>query len=124
MEISKKLKLLRNEKKITQKILAKNINVALGVIGDIESNRRVPSKVTAMKLAQYSNTTVDYWINENETEMYIKNRSNFSSTARVIKELKEKGHIENGVPTELGWQLLKEGMAIDLKFMELDKIEK
>lgn len=124
MEISEKLKQLRSEKKITQKMLAKNIGVALAVIGDIESNRRPPSKTTAMKLAEYTGTSIDYWINENETERYVKTRSKFSSMEEVIKKLKETGHMVNGVPDELGWKLLNEGLSIDLKFMELNEIEK
>ena len=121
MSISQKIKQLRKEENLTQKMLAKKIDVATSVIGEIETGKRMPSKVTSLKLAKYFNTTVDYWIDETETNNYISSRSKFSALEQVIKKLKEKGHIKNGKPTQEGWELIKEGLLIDLKFMDLNE---
>lgn len=123
MNISEKLKYLRSVKKLTQKELAKNLGTATSVIGDIEIGRRVPSKNIAMKLAKYFNTTIESWIDDREIEKYLLERGKFSATEEVIKTLKEKGHIKNGVPSQAGWELIKEGLMVDLKFMDLEKKE-
>lgn len=122
MSISENLKFLRNQKGLTQKELATKIGVALSVIGDIESGRRMPSKRTAQKLSQYFNTPLEYWINE-DSNTYIHKREKFAMTDQVIKKLKEKGYIKNGIPTDEGWEFIKEGLLIDLKFMELEEGE-
>lgn len=119
MDISNKLKKLRVEKDITQKALSNILKVSLSVIADIETGRRPPSKNVAIKLANYSNMSIDYWLNDSETNNYIETRDKFSSLNNVIKQLKSKGYIKDGIPSEEGWNLIKEGLLLDLKFMEL-----
>lgn len=119
MSISNKLKQLRVERDITQKALSSILNVSLSVIADIETGRRIPSKNVAIKLANYSNTQIDYWLSDIETNNYIETRDKFSSLSNVINQLKDKGYIKDGVPNTAGWELIKEGLLLDLKFMEL-----
>lgn len=121
IDISNKLKQLRIERAITQKGLSTMLSVALSVVADIETGRRAPSKNTAIKLANYSNTPVDYWLNEIETKNYTESRDAFSSLRDVIKILKVKGYIKGAIPNDKGWELIKEGLLLDLKFMELDE---
>lgn len=119
MTISNKLKQLRADRELTQKALSTTLKVALSVIADIETGRRIPSKNMAIKLANYSNTQIDYWLSEVETNNYIETRDKFSSLSNVIKQLKDKGLIINGVPNDKAWDLIKEGLLLDLSFMEL-----
>ena len=121
MNIAEKLKTIRTENKLTQKELAEKLNIAMSIIGDIETGRRVPSKKTANKLAHFFNTTLDYWIDENAEIEYVKNRNYLFTTETVIKKLFETKNINNGIPTEKGWGLIKEAILIDLKFLELKK---
>lgn len=119
MNISNKLKQLRVEKDITQKALATILGVGLSVIADIETGRRIPSKNVAIKLANYCVTPIDYWLSDIEANNYIETRDKFSSLDNVIKQLKIKGYIKDGIPNDKGWDLIKEGLLLDLKFMDL-----
>jgi len=119
MKISNKLKQLRADKELTQKGLSTILKVALSVIADIETDRRPPSKNVAIKLANYSGTQIDYWLSEVENITYVETRDKFASLSNAIEILKSKNYIKDGVPNEKGWILIKEGLLLDLKFMEL-----
>ena len=58
----KKLKLLRNQKNLTQLELAKDLNVTKGAIAMWETNKRNPDHDMLVKIAEYFNVSVDYLI--------------------------------------------------------------
>lgn len=123
LTIGDKLREMRSQKGLTQNKLANELNCSTSVIGDIEIGRRVPSKSIAAKFAKYFGTNMEYWIDNSEMENYVTNRKKFSAMETVIEDLKKKGHIKDGIPTREGWELIKEGLLIDLKFIELGENE-
>jgi len=64
-----RLKLLRNEKNITQAELAKLLDVSPSTIGMYEQDRRDPDTKTLTFLVKYFNTSVDYLL----CRVYVKN---------------------------------------------------
>lgn len=64
MTFAEKLKSLRKGKGLTQIKLAAATNMSLGVIADIESGRREPSKEVAKHLAEFFNVPIQTFILE------------------------------------------------------------
>lgn len=121
--ISERLKKIRTENGLTQKELAEKIGVALSVIGDIESNRRPPSKKTALKLSQFFNTPLEMWIDESDITEYRTKRGKYAMLDEVISKLIKNNMIINGEPTQEAWELIKKALSIDLKFINLNQKE-
>lgn len=64
-----RLKQLREDKKISQAELARELNVAQGTIGNWETGKRTPDINTLKVIANYFNVTIDYLMeNENSTK--------------------------------------------------------
>ncbi|GMQ63524.1 helix-turn-helix domain-containing protein [Vallitalea maricola] len=57
---SKRLKLLRLNKNLSQKNLATYLNISPSTIGMYEQGRRQPDQETLQKLANYFNVNIDY----------------------------------------------------------------
>lgn len=53
MSIGEKIKLLRTEKKLTQRELAEAINYSHSYIGDLECNRTIPSIKSLERISEY-----------------------------------------------------------------------
>lgn len=124
--ISNRLKASRREKGLTQKQLAEQIDVALSIIGDIESGRRVASKNTAQKLAKHFNTPVEYWFDEKSTDDYFLSRENYAALDQVIKSLIKSGRIKTPELDAETWHIIKDAIKIELSLQlfkaEQDKI--
>ena len=58
--LGKRLKQLREDKKMTQHQLAKVINVATSTIGQYETEKRIPGIEIQILLADYFNVSLDY----------------------------------------------------------------
>ncbi|HEX9025008.1 MAG TPA: helix-turn-helix transcriptional regulator [Clostridium sp.] len=71
-----KVKMLRNEMKITQQKLAEVIGVSQSTIGMIEGNNQGASNDTLIKLANALNTTVDFLLSDDIKEIDINNKIN------------------------------------------------
>jgi len=71
-----KVKMLRNEMKITQQKLAEIIGVSQSTIGMIEGNNQGASNDTLIKLANALNTTVDFLLSDDIKEIDINNKIN------------------------------------------------
>jgi len=69
-----KVKMLRNEMKITQQKLAEVIGVSQSTIGMIEGNNQGASNDTLIKLANTLNTTVDFLLSDDIKEIDINNK--------------------------------------------------
>ena len=105
MSFAIKLKKARQERNLTQKELAEKIEVATGVIGDIERGSRNPSQNVAIKLSNFFNTDISYWTQEdkvlNTQEIQEKldliykvcSGLDFVTTRSLIKDMINKGII-------------------------------
>ncbi|SHJ65541.1 Helix-turn-helix [Clostridium amylolyticum] len=117
--ISERLKDARNKKGLTQEQLANIISVSTSVIGDIESGRRVASKRTAARLADFFNTSADYWFDESSTNEYFEHREKYAALDNVILTLTEKRIIKDSNFSEEVWNIIKDAIKIDLKVLFL-----
>ena len=118
--ISKRLKESRLKLNLTQQQLAKKIEVSTSIIGDIESGRRVASKRTAKKLADFFNTNIEYWFDENCVNEYFDKREKYASLDNVISTLISKKIItDSNIPDE-AWDIIKDAIQIDLKVLLLN----
>lgn len=84
--LSERLKNTRKEHKLTQIQLADKLGVAKSVIAGAETKRGI-SKTLAAKLADFFNTDMNYWINENAEKEFIKEMDFLETTKTVIKRL-------------------------------------
>lgn len=119
--ISKRLKEARSESNLTQQQLAEKIGVSTSIIGDIEIGRRVASKKTAKKLADFFNTNSEYWFDENCLNEYFDKREKYASLDSVITTFIDKKIItDSNIPDE-AWDIIKDAIQIDLKVLLLNK---
>ncbi|WP_315066532.1 helix-turn-helix transcriptional regulator [uncultured Clostridium sp.] len=84
--LAERLKNKRKEYGITQIKLAEKIGVAPSVIAGAETKRGI-SKSLASKLANFFNTDINYWINENSTSEFIKEADFLEITKTVMRRL-------------------------------------
>jgi len=119
---SERLKDARDKKSLTQQQLATKLGISTSVIGDIESGRRVASKRTATKLADFFGTSAEYWFDEKEVDKYFDNRPVLSSIEQVLTALISSGKITDSknIPNE-AWDLIKEAAKIEIEVMLLNK---
>lgn len=64
--IKKRLKLLRGERDINQRELARVLKLSASTIGMYETGQRTPDADTLQRIADYFNTTVDYLLGRTE----------------------------------------------------------
>lgn len=81
--LSQRLKNERKKHNLTQKELAKVLNVASSVIAGAETKRGI-SKGLAKKLASFFKTDVEYWINENSEKEFITEYDDFETIQAVV----------------------------------------
>ena len=81
--LSQRLKYERKKYNLTQKELAKALNVASSVIAGAETKRGI-SKGLAKKLASFFKTDVEYWINENSEKEFITEYDDFETIQAVV----------------------------------------
>lgn len=81
--LSQRLKNERKKHNLTQKELAKALNVASSVIAGAETKRGI-SKGLAKKLASFFKTDVEYWINENSEKEFITEYDDFETIQAVV----------------------------------------
>ena len=63
-----RLKLLRENKKISSKELADALNVDVATISNYESGRRNPKNETLLQLADFFNVSIDYLLGRTDDE--------------------------------------------------------
>lgn len=91
-ELKDRIKLLREEKGLTQKQLAKILGFAESTIGCYETGKRHPDYELVINLANYFNTTVDYLLCRTNTRK--------ESPYPVIATGNEKFSFHKSVPLE------------------------
>lgn len=122
---SERLKNARAEKGLTQQELAKKLNISTSVVGDIESGRRVASKKTAAKLADFFNTSAEYWFSETATIEYFLKREKYAALDNVVTTLLEQDALKDvgKIPEDI-WNIIKEAITIDLKVLSMKNNDK
>ena len=132
--LSQRLKCERKKYNLTQKELAKALNIASSVIAGAETKRGI-SKGLAKKLAAFFKTDIEYWINENSEKelttdyvafetvqavVYSMCKNNLLSTSNIDKILNGS----NLSPDEIKiHQLITNTFKFDME-MFLKKLEK
>ncbi|MZK53327.1 helix-turn-helix domain-containing protein [Clostridium beijerinckii] len=84
--LAERLKNIRKEHRLTQTQLAEKLEVAKSVIAGAETKRGI-SKTLASKLAEFFETDVDYWINENADKEFVKEMKFLEMTRVSLKRL-------------------------------------
>lgn len=80
MLFGNRLKMLREEKKLTQSDLAKLIDISARVIGYYESNDRFPKdQQTLVAIANYFNVSIDWLLGRTEVKNFDSDGSNILS---------------------------------------------
>jgi transcriptional regulator with XRE-family HTH domain len=67
MEMGHKIAQLRNKKKISQRQLAKDLNVSQGVVGLWETNKRYPTMEGFINIIDYFYVSADFLIEDDRT---------------------------------------------------------
>ncbi|SKB35524.1 Transcriptional regulator, contains XRE-family HTH domain [Acetoanaerobium noterae] len=107
MTFGNRLKMLRNEKQITQKELGSIINISERVIGYYESDDRFPKDdKVIIALSEYFNVSIDYLLGKSEI------RNPYESHARI------KDSIEDDPELLEFWEVLKEREDLQLMFKQ------
>lgn len=86
MELGHIIAQLRAEKKISQRELAKELNVSAGVVGLWETNKRLPSLECFISLIDYFNISADaLLINDRKKKNYSRNDSLSSNATKLLE---------------------------------------
>ena len=94
--IGNRIKKCRESVGLTQVQLAKKLGVSASVVSGAESKRGC-SKNLAIKLSQFFNKPLDFFINKSE-EQFIKDKRLFETTEMVLEKLYEE-NILNDIDT-------------------------
>ena len=92
MSIGNKIKLLREERKMTQKDVAEILGVEPGTISKYESGTIEPSIESLKKLSETFNVTIDELLKEDEEKFDI-SKINILEVLREQKEMRLKGNL-------------------------------
>ena len=91
--IGNRIKRCRESIGLTQVQLAKKLGVSASVVSGAESKRGC-SKNLAIKLSQFFNKPLDFFINKSE-EQFIKDKRLFETTEMVLDKLYEENILNN-----------------------------
>lgn len=69
--IGRKLRVLREKNKLTQEKLGKEVALSASAISNIENSLSFPSIDTLIKLAEYFNVDMEYFLNDANEELEI-----------------------------------------------------
>lgn len=89
--LSDRLKLLRNEKKVMQKDIANYLNISTSAYGFYEQGKRTPTPEILSSLAEYFDVSVDYLIGRIDMKQtYNKNSVKIDKNEKDVEELLEE----------------------------------
>lgn len=90
-----RLKILREEKKLTQQEFALIINTTSTSINRYEKNKREPDIETINKFANFFNVSTDYLLNNSNTKLIIDGLNDKETDIiKMFRELDNRDHIE------------------------------
>lgn len=119
--ISKRLKLLRESKELSQKDLASFLGVSPSTIGMYESDKRTPDSDMLNRIANYFDVTVDYLLGRSDIKKPFGTKSLKDSNEKKLSPEVETiaAHLEGKDITPKKMKLLKS--YIDTLFDEFDE---
>lgn len=90
--IGKRIKTLRNEKKILQKDLADQLNLSQQTISLYESDKRQPDYQTLQNIADFFNVSIDYLLGRTDIKEQMgipvmETPSDYYASNEIIKEI-------------------------------------
>lgn len=118
-----RLKQCRHKLHLTQMQLAKEIECANGVVGDIERGARIPSKKMALKLADFFDTEVGYWLNVEEEAAKIDIKIG-DDLIEVFEKFKDLGLINSPAEIHTNEKIKKFILNTVENFLTLNEINK
>ena len=96
MSLGKRIRILREHAQVTQKDLAKELNMANSTLSQYESDLRVPSDAIKSRLADYFGVTVDYLLGRESAAPKGKPSSGRTGVLRIPV----LGDVAAGIPIE------------------------
>ncbi|MFR6017097.1 MAG: helix-turn-helix domain-containing protein [Paraclostridium sordellii] len=91
INLSNRLKLLRNEKNVMQKDIANYLNITMSAYGFYEQGKRTPPPEILSALAEYFDVSVDYLIGRVDTKQICNKKPvNINENEKDVEELLEE----------------------------------
>ncbi len=122
-ELGKKIKLLREEKELSQLELAKILNISNSTLSQYEAGNRVPGDDIKKKIADYFNVSVDFLLGRTEERNPYTNDKDLDKVDKFLLELKEEMEKEGLEFDETSPQELIETYKLLLEFKKKMKKE-
>ena len=122
-ELGKKIKLLREEKELSQLELAKILNISNSTLSQYEAGNRVPGDDIKKKIADYFNVSVDFLLGRTEERNPYTNDKDLDKIDKFLLELKEEMEKEELEFDETSPQELIETYKLLLEFKKKMKKE-
>ena len=113
-----RLKSMRENSHLTQKELAEALGVATSVIAGAETKRGI-SKKLAKKLAEYFNTSIEYWIDNEAEKELIESSEELELTHIAVNRLIKEGMIkdETFINDEEIMEMITKSLIFDIKLL-------
>jgi Predicted transcriptional regulators len=89
MTFGERLKLLREEKELTQRALANLLKIGYSTLGMYETNKRSPDMATISHLADFFGVTVDYLLGRSADPHATKTNAENKKPKELLKFLEE-----------------------------------
>lgn len=109
-DLGKRIKNLREEKNLTQKDLAKKLNIANSTLSQYETGQRVPSDEVKIKIAEFFQVTLDYLFGVTD------NKEGYEYIDELRVRYKKKGVDISHLSYEEIDDLLQKGLKLDEMF--------
>lgn len=108
--LGQRIKALREERGLTQKDLAKTLNIANTTLSQYESGQRIPSDEVKIKIAEYFRVTLDYLFGVSD------NKEGYEYIDELRKRYKKKGKDISHLSYDEIDELLEKGLKVDEMF--------
>ena len=120
-KIGERLKILRNNRDISQRDLARSLNVSPSTIAQYETGKRTPDADTLNALAQYFDVSVDYLLGRTDNPQPIRQNPKYAWMEKLSPHLREalEKDIDKFAPY---FRIVEKASLNDLNPMTLDAI--
>lgn len=115
MLFQEKLKNFRKEKGLTQLQFAELCELSRTTITELETGKKKPTLKLIQKIANASNSNIEYWLDANNSEFKV---NNFDGLELIIKKLIKTGDInKDGELNEKAQTLLLKVLEAEVKLI-------
>lgn len=112
----RRLKALRDERKITQEGLAQLFNLSQSTIGYYETDKKQPSQKTLIKFARFFNVSIDYLLGESDDPKPKDQHVNDDEALEYLDELHKRPEMKTLF--EVGRKATKEDIETAITVIE------